>query len=83
MNISEQMTNSEEHYFTRIQFSNKQNCTNSSYHHFAHLPSAAEKQYYADLCLKMDISQKILGQSYCVLVLGIGLENNHHMACGQ
>ena len=46
-------------------------------------PSAAEKQYYADLCMKLDISQKILGQSYCVLVLGIGLEHNHHMACGQ
>jgi hypothetical protein len=43
----------------------------------------AELQYYADLCEKIKQAQKCLGQSYCVLVLGVGLEGQHHMACGM
>ena len=46
-------------------------------------PSLAEKKFYADLCEKLEGAQKLLGQAYCVLVLGIGMEYHHHMACGQ
>jgi len=46
-------------------------------------PSAAEKQYHADLCAKLEIAQQYLGQAYCVLVLGIGMQHQHHMSCGQ
>jgi len=46
-------------------------------------PSAAEKKYYADMCAKLSKAQQHLGQAYCVLVLGIGMENQHHMSCGS
>lgn len=45
-------------------------------------PSLREKKYYADLCTKIETAQKILGQSYCILVLGIGMETQHHMKGG-
>ena len=46
-------------------------------------PSKAEMQYYAELCTKLEGAQKQLGRAYCVLVLGIGLHAQHHMACGM
>lgn len=46
-------------------------------------PSAAEKKYYADMCAKLAKAQQHLGQAYCVLVLGIGMEGQHHMSCGS
>ena len=46
-------------------------------------PSLREKQYYADLLKKIDIAQKVLGQSYCILVLGEGIATQHHMECGR
>lgn len=46
-------------------------------------PSLREKQYYEDLCTKIEGAQKQLGRAYCVLVLGIGLDTQHHMACGS
>ena len=46
-------------------------------------PSLAEKKAYEDACAKLGIAQKQLGQAYCILVLGLGLEQQHHMACGQ
>jgi len=46
-------------------------------------PSAAEKKYYADMCSKLAKAQQHLGQAYCVLVLGIGMEDQHHMSCGS
>ena len=46
-------------------------------------PSIREKQYYADLLQKIDIAQKVLGQSYCILVLGEGIATQHHMECGR
>ena len=46
-------------------------------------PSAAERQYYADLCAKIEVAQKWLGHAYGVLVMGMGLEEQHHMACGM
>lgn len=45
-------------------------------------PSLAELKYYEDLCNKLEAAGKQLGRAYCVLVLGIGLEGQHHMSCG-
>ena len=45
-------------------------------------PSLAEIQYYEDLCTKLEAAGKQLGRAYCVLILGIGLDTQHHMACG-
>lgn len=46
-------------------------------------PSLTEKQAYADSKAKLKVAQKLLGQSYCMLVLGLDLEPQHHMYCGQ
>ncbi|KAK2152624.1 hypothetical protein LSH36_324g01008 [Paralvinella palmiformis] len=46
-------------------------------------PSLSEVKYYEDLCAKLEAAQKQLGKAYCVLVLGIGLFSQHHMACGM
>ena len=46
-------------------------------------PSKAEMLYYAELCTKLEGAQKQLGRAYCVLVLGIGLDSQHHMSCGM
>ncbi|CAH1792159.1 unnamed protein product [Owenia fusiformis] len=45
--------------------------------------SQAEKQAIIDACETLEIGQKLLGQSYCVLILGLGLDQQHHMGCGQ
>ena len=46
-------------------------------------PSLSEKKAYADSLVKLEEAQRYLGQAYCVLVLGLGLEPQHHMSCGQ
>ena len=46
-------------------------------------PSLADKQYAANLCLQIQAAQKRLGQSYSVLVLGIGMTGFHHTSCGK
>ncbi|XP_052768940.1 protein phosphatase 1 regulatory subunit 36-like [Mya arenaria] len=46
-------------------------------------PSLSEKQALADSIEKLKAAEKYLGQAYCVLVLGLGLEDEHHMACGM
>lgn len=46
-------------------------------------PSLSEKKAYADSLVKLEEAQKYLGQAYCVLVLGLGLEPQHHMSCGM
>ncbi|XP_076442085.1 protein phosphatase 1 regulatory subunit 36-like [Babylonia areolata] len=45
-------------------------------------PSLSEKKAYANAVERMEVAQKLLGRSYCVLVLGLGLEKQHHMECG-
>lgn len=45
-------------------------------------PSKSEKEAYEVACAKLKVAHRLLGQSYCLLVLGLGLENVHHMACG-
>ncbi|CAI9730314.1 protein phosphatase 1 regulatory subunit 36-like [Octopus vulgaris] len=32
---------------------------------------------------KLEISQNLLGQTYCSLIMGLGVENQHHMECGR
>ncbi|KAK3093757.1 hypothetical protein FSP39_019782 [Pinctada imbricata] len=46
-------------------------------------PSLSEKKAYEDACEKLKVAHRLLGQSYCMLVLGLGLEPQHHMSCGQ
>ncbi|KAH3858853.1 hypothetical protein DPMN_101494 [Dreissena polymorpha] len=45
-------------------------------------PSLSEKKAYADSLVKLEEAEKYLGQTYCVLVLGLGLQDEHHMQCG-
>lgn len=49
---------------------------------FIREPSKSEKEAYEVACAKLKVAHRLLGQSYCLLVLGLGLENVHHMACG-
>ncbi|CAL1527793.1 unnamed protein product [Lymnaea stagnalis] len=46
-------------------------------------PSLAEKLEYANACDRLSVAQKLLGRAYCILVLGLGLQDQHHMECGR
>ncbi|KAL3872663.1 hypothetical protein ACJMK2_035876 [Sinanodonta woodiana] len=46
-------------------------------------PSLSEKKAHADACVKLELTQKLLGQSYCMLVLGLGISTPHHMDHGE
>ncbi|XP_005099837.1 protein phosphatase 1 regulatory subunit 36 [Aplysia californica] len=46
-------------------------------------PSVSEKIEYAESCERLSVAQKLLGRAYCILVLGLGLEEQHHMECGM
>merc|ERR1712108_62554 len=46
-------------------------------------PSVHEVQELAESCERMCVAQKLLGRAYCILVLGLGLDEQHHMECGQ
>ncbi|XP_013409842.1 protein phosphatase 1 regulatory subunit 36 [Lingula anatina] len=46
-------------------------------------PSLSEKKAYEEACQKLQVAQKHLGQSYCVLILGLDMQFQHHMACGS
>lgn len=46
-------------------------------------PSQAELRATAEIEASMAQAQRKLAQSYCVLILGIGLPENHHMGCGE
>lgn len=45
-------------------------------------PSLSEKKAYANTLERVEVAQKLLGRSYCILVLGLGLDKLHHMECG-
>ncbi|XP_074657411.1 protein phosphatase 1 regulatory subunit 36-like [Tubulanus polymorphus] len=62
-------------YFEKIAQDNKPNPMNIE-------PSAAELKVYEEICNKLEVAQKQLGKAYCILILGLGLEPYHHMACG-
>ncbi|XP_029205519.2 protein phosphatase 1 regulatory subunit 36-like [Acropora millepora] len=46
-------------------------------------PSLVERKALATAISKQEAAQRLLGQSYCTLVLGLGLEDKHHLACGR
>jgi len=46
-------------------------------------PSLDELQLYEELCIKVEVSLMMLGRVYGALVLGLGLCDLHHMACGR
>ena len=46
-------------------------------------PGKSERKQFADSCARVEIARKKLGRSYCHLVLGVGLEDAHHMGCGR
>ncbi|XP_068682981.1 protein phosphatase 1 regulatory subunit 36-like [Montipora foliosa] len=46
-------------------------------------PSLAERKALATAISKQEAAQRLLGQSYCTLVLGLGLEDKHHLGCGR
>lgn len=46
-------------------------------------PSLAERKALATAVSKQESAQRLLGQCYCTLVLGLGLEEKHHMGCGR
>ena len=45
--------------------------------------SLEEQQVYEELCIKMEMSLMMLGRVYGALILGLGLCDLHHMACGR
>lgn len=46
-------------------------------------PSIKEREEFETACEKLDIAQKMLGQSHAIMVLGLGMESEHHMSCGK
>ncbi|XP_071790124.1 protein phosphatase 1 regulatory subunit 36-like isoform X3 [Asterias amurensis] len=46
-------------------------------------PSQAEKKAMAEITSRMEAAQHKLAKSYCVLILGLGLPDHHHMGCGS
>ncbi|XP_038075434.1 protein phosphatase 1 regulatory subunit 36-like isoform X2 [Patiria miniata] len=46
-------------------------------------PSQAEKKAMAEIKAYMEAAQRKLAKSYCVLILGLGLPEHHHMGCGS
>ncbi|XP_030854529.1 protein phosphatase 1 regulatory subunit 36 isoform X2 [Strongylocentrotus purpuratus] len=46
-------------------------------------PSFAEQAAMAEITERMDVAQRHLAQSYCILILGLGLHEHHHMGSGM
>jgi len=46
-------------------------------------PGQSERKAYADSFARVEVARKKLGRSYCHLILGLGLEDAHHMGCGR
>ncbi|XP_060117794.1 protein phosphatase 1 regulatory subunit 36 isoform X2 [Heteronotia binoei] len=46
-------------------------------------PSALEKQEMMETQRKMEVAKKHLAEVYCILILGLGMTEQHHMACGK
>ncbi|PAA76667.1 hypothetical protein BOX15_Mlig020145g1 [Macrostomum lignano] len=45
--------------------------------------SRHEIQEYEDICVKVSSTEKVIGRSYCALILGQGVADTHHMAAGD
>ncbi|XP_066572075.1 protein phosphatase 1 regulatory subunit 36 [Amia ocellicauda] len=46
-------------------------------------PSITERRNMAEACAKVELARKKLAFMYSVLVLGLGLSQQHHMDCGR
>ena len=42
-----------------------------------------EKKEMEMIISKLEAAQKYLAQKYCVLILGLGMPDKHHMSCGK
>ncbi|XP_068938474.1 protein phosphatase 1 regulatory subunit 36 [Petaurus breviceps papuanus] len=49
----------------------------------SYMASHIEKKEMALVIERLQESQKYLAQKYCILVLGLGMPDKHHMACGK
>ncbi|XP_036591714.1 protein phosphatase 1 regulatory subunit 36 [Trichosurus vulpecula] len=49
----------------------------------SYMASHIEKKELALVIERLQESQKYLAQKYCILVLGLGMPDKHHMACGK
>ena len=68
---------------TEVPFFLDMTCTRLSIKGFVFRePSLSEKKAYANAVERLEVAQKLLGRSYCILVLGLGMEKQHHMECG-
>ncbi|XP_054828558.1 protein phosphatase 1 regulatory subunit 36 [Eublepharis macularius] len=46
-------------------------------------PSALEKKEKMENRIKLEVTKKHFAQTYCSLILGLGMAEQHHMACGK
>ncbi|XP_063146496.1 protein phosphatase 1 regulatory subunit 36 [Candoia aspera] len=46
-------------------------------------PSILEKKEMKDNQIKLAVTKKHLAEMYCILILGLGMSDQHHMACGK
>ena len=45
--------------------------------------SATEKKAYLNVEQRLDEAQKLLAKRYCILIMGLDTEGQHHMICGK
>ncbi|KAM3856541.1 protein phosphatase 1 regulatory subunit 36 isoform 2-T2 [Vipera latastei] len=46
-------------------------------------PSILEKKEMTENQIKLAVTKKHLAEMYCILILGLGMSDQHHMACGK
>ncbi|XP_058018876.1 protein phosphatase 1 regulatory subunit 36 isoform X1 [Ahaetulla prasina] len=46
-------------------------------------PSILEKKEMKENQIKLAVTKKHLAEMYCILILGLGMSDQHHMACGK
>ncbi|XP_070259822.1 protein phosphatase 1 regulatory subunit 36 [Myotis yumanensis] len=49
----------------------------------SYMVGLVEKKEMELVLSKLEVAQKYLAQKYCVLVLGLGMPDKHHMCCGK
>ncbi|XP_067894339.1 protein phosphatase 1 regulatory subunit 36 isoform X1 [Heterodontus francisci] len=49
----------------------------------SNIVTALEKVEMAEADTKMELAQKLMAQTYSTLLLGLGMAEQHHMACGK
>ncbi|KAM6202618.1 protein phosphatase 1 regulatory subunit 36 [Rhynchocyon petersi] len=49
----------------------------------SYIVALVEKKEIQLVLSKLDAAQKYLAQKYCILVLGLGMPDKHHMCCGK